>query len=287
MGATSTYIARTFYSALAFNYQVGQRWHLARAADEEDIFVATPTQDPISLALEHEDLAHAAIMAEDSGAAQEHIKLAEKLLASVPATDVTEKYRVTMESYSALVDGLTGKPEQGLARLEQVRPQADQLTNVAAVSDFHRIAGELQSLAGRQQSARIEFEQAAALGETMRASLRAEPERIAWMRQWANSYLNLVEADLRLGESSEALSVWELYRDLDRDWTDELPKSVSTSPKIEDALARFRALVEREGERFSQHFSPLRNPSCARSWTGSSWGCNVVGWPRWPKFEVD
>jgi CHAT domain-containing protein len=211
-GWSSTYIARLFYWNMGYAAERVDLWHLARSADDQDVSVASNGKDPISLAIEHMNLARASVSASEPQAAQTHLKIAENLLSSAPQTGVTDNYRLTAESYSALIDGQLGRPEDGLARLERVRARLDKIANTNVVADFYRISGELQLLAGHLTFAEAEITKAVALGEKMRRSLRSESDQVSWGREWSKPYLDLVEIKLQEGNPSDALAVWELYR---------------------------------------------------------------------------
>jgi len=253
----SSYLGRALYSAAGVGYNESGLWHVARATDEQDIALAAPGEDPLSLAVEHTELAQASLMAQEPAAAKHDLQIARSLLASTPQTDPAENYRLTVESYSALVDGESGHPEVGLVRLDRTRPQLSRIANTKVVADFHFIDGELHSLAGNPQAAEEELTTAVAIGEEMRRSLRSESDQVSWMREWARPYLDLVEVKLRLGKSADALDVWELYRDTNS----KRASSASVSPAIEaDAAAdSTREALAQESERVRLAFSQLDN----------------------------
>jgi CHAT domain-containing protein/tetratricopeptide (TPR) repeat protein len=256
-GSVTTYLGRAFYSAAGFGYQKNESWHLARATADQEIAIATRGEDPLSLAIEHTDLARASLMADEPGAAQESLDAAQAVLASTVKTDVTENYRLTVESYSALADGEAGHPQTGLARLDRIRPQLAKLANTNVAADFYGIAGELQNLAGHPEEAEKDLINAVALGEKMRRSVRSESDQVSWMREWAKPYLDLVEVEFQLGKPSEALDVWELYRDPN---VQALSGSSGYEPsvtEIEISVDSMRLSLSHESERARQAFSRL------------------------------
>jgi CHAT domain-containing protein/tetratricopeptide (TPR) repeat protein len=258
--SVDSYVARGFYTTLGFSYEKSELWHLARAADDQDLAIASPTRDPISLAFEHVIAARASVTASEPRSAQEHLNAAQHLFSSAPNSDVTENYRVTLEAYLALVDDESGKPETGLARLERMRPRLDRIANMNIVADFYRITGELQSRVGHLADAEDELIKAVSLGETMRASLRSESNRILWMRQWAKPYLDLVDVELQRGNPSEALNIWELYRDFGlRQPPQSSNPPASPGTQVEAAVASTRMLISQESERVTRTFSALHD----------------------------
>lgn len=254
--SVASYLGRALYSAAGVGYDESSLWHLARATDEQDIAIAAPEEDPLSLAVEHTELAQASLMAQDPAAAKRNLQIAQRLLASAPQTEATENYRLTVESYSALVDGESGHPEVGLARLDRTRPQLSRIANPKVVADFHFIDGELHSLAGNPQAAEEELTTAVAVGEKMRRSLRSESDQVSWMREWARPYLDLVEVEFRLGKSADALNVWELYRDAN---SKRASGRVATAPAIDANAATnsTREALVQESERVRLTFSQL------------------------------
>jgi CHAT domain-containing protein len=254
--SVASYLGRALYSAAGFGYAESSLWHLAKATDEQDIALAAPEEDPLSLAVEHTELAQASLMAQEPAAAKRDLQIAQRLLASAPQTEATENYRLTVESYSALVDGESGHPEVGLARLDRTRPQLSRIANTKVVADFHFIDGELHSLAGNPQAAEEELTTAVAIGEKMRRSLRSESDQVSWMREWARPYLDLVEVEFRLGKSADALNVWELYRDAN---SKRASGTAATSPAIDANAATnsTREALAQEYERVRLTFSQL------------------------------
>jgi CHAT domain-containing protein len=257
-GSVTSYLGRTLYTAAAFGYDKNEFWHLARATYDQDLAIAAAGEDPLSLAVEHTDLARASLMAFDPSAAQDNLRIAQAWLASAVQSNITENYRLTVESYSALVDGQSGNPHAGLGRLERMRPQLAKIANVNIVADFYRIAGELQGLAGHPEAAERDLTNAVALGEKMRRSLRSESDQVSWMREWAKLYLDLVEVEFQLGKTSNALDVWELYRDLN---PPVLPRATSSSAPpatdVETAVTSMQQVLSQESERVRQAFSPF------------------------------
>jgi hypothetical protein len=252
-GSLPDYYARVLYWNIGFGSEKVELWHLAEAADYQEIEFATNNQDPLSLAIEHTNVARVSVRASDSDAAQAHLKIAETLLSSVPDTDVTENYRLTAESYSALVDGQLGRPEDGLVRLERSRPRLNKIANTNVVADFFRIEGELQSLAGNLTAAEAALANAVAMGEKMRRSLRSESDQISWRREWSKPYLDLVEIELQRGNSSKALALWQLYRD---SRLIAFPVSdVPTLSEAEAAVASTNLLISQESELIERVFS--------------------------------
>jgi CHAT domain-containing protein len=249
-GSVTSYLGRTFYSAAGFEFQRDELWHAARAAADQELTIATPGEDPLSLAIEHAELARASLMANDPVAAHDNLKAAQSALASTVHTEATENYRLTVESYSALVDGESGQPEAGLARLERMRTQLTKIANTNVLADFYRIAGELQGLAGHPDNAEKDLANAVALGEKMRRSLRSESDQLSWMREWAKPYLDLVEVEFQMGRPSEALDIWELYRDPN---STGFPRSAgytaSSRTEVETAVASMRLALTQESER--------------------------------------
>jgi CHAT domain-containing protein len=257
-GSVTSYLGRAFYSAAGYGYQKDELWHAARAAADQELTIAAPGEDPLSLAIEHAELARASLMANDPGAAQDSLKAAQAALASTAQTDTTENYRLTVESYSAMVDGESGQPEAGLARLERMRPQLAKIANTNVAADFYRIAGELQGLAGHPGDAERDLTSAVALGEKMRRSLRSESDQVSWMREWAKPYLDLTEVEFQLGKPADALAIWELYRDSN---FNAFPHSAgyeaSSGTEAEVAAASMRLALTQESERVRRTFSQL------------------------------
>jgi CHAT domain-containing protein len=257
-GSVTSYLGRAFYSAVGFGYEKNELWHAARAAADQELTIAASDEDPLSLAIEHAELARASLMANDPGAAQESLKAAQAALASTAKTDVTENYRLTVESYSALVDGESRQPEVGLARLERMRPQLAKIANTNVVADFYRISGELQELVGHPVDAEKDLANAVALCEKMRRSLRSESDQVSWMREWAEPYLDLTEVEFQLDKPADALSIWELYRDSN---FNAFPRSAgyeaSSGTGVEMAVATMRLALTRESERVARAFSEL------------------------------
>jgi CHAT domain-containing protein len=254
--SVASYLGRALYSAAGVGYDESSLWHLARATDEQDVALAAPGEDPLSLAVEHTELAQASLMAQEPAAAKLNLKIAQSLLASAPQAETTENYRLTVESYSALVDGESGHPEAGLARLERARPQLSRIANTKVVADFHLIDGELHSLAGNPQAAEEELTTAVAIGEKMRRSLRFESDQVSWMREWARPYLDLVEVEFRLGKSADALNLWELYRDAN---SKRASPASATSTDADGAANSTREALAQESERVRLAFSQLDN----------------------------
>jgi CHAT domain-containing protein/tetratricopeptide (TPR) repeat protein len=255
--SVNSYLGRALYAEAGFVWESSEYWNLARASDEQDLAIATAGEDPLSLAVENSDMALASLMALDPERALKSIEVARGLLNSVPQTETTENYRLTVESHAALVDAEMGHVDDGLARLERVRPQVAKDRNVKVAAEFYRIAGELQCLAGRPELAEHEFRVAVALGEKMRRLLRSESDQISWMREWSRTYVELVETEFRLGRPSDALDVWQLHRDV-------RPPAASANTTFSDpgsdseiAVASMRLALSRESEStrlaFSQH----------------------------------
>ena len=258
-GSAISYLGRKLYAAANYGYGGEEKWHLARTTGDQLLAIASPTQDPLSLAIEHTELAGASLMALEPTDASTELSRAQNLLSSVAQTSATENYRITEETYAALVDAQLGRPEDGFARLERMRPQLREIGNTNVVAEFYRTSGELQSLAGHFLAAEEELTKAVALGEKVRGSLRSESEQISWMRRWSKPYLDLVEIELQQGDTSRALAIWELYRDFQIDRT-SLVSNAHSSPEfdLESAVASTAQLIDRESDLLKRVFSPLR-----------------------------
>jgi CHAT domain-containing protein/tetratricopeptide (TPR) repeat protein len=231
----SSYWTGTFDATLGYNLYAAidfaaqdVNWHLDRSAADEALTVANPTGKFLTRAVEYTDLARAAVMAREPTAAFQSLQTAQNLLSEATPTRTTQNYRVTVESYTALVDGQLGHLDLAISRLERMRPQLEEIRNIGILGEFYSISGKLQSLANNSAAAERELEKAVALSQSARSSLHSEADRMSWMRQWAGPYLDLIEEKLLQGKDKEALSLWELYR------TSEAARQMplSTSPPM-------------------------------------------------------
>jgi CHAT domain-containing protein/tetratricopeptide (TPR) repeat protein len=283
--SSTNYLGRTLYAAASYSYEREEKWHLARATRDELISIASPTQDPLSLAIEHTDLARASLMSAEPAEASTELNSAQKLFSSVAQTPATANYRITEETSAALVDAESGKPEDGLARMERTRPQLSNIANINVVAEFYRVEGELQVLAGRLSSGEEELAKAVALGEKVRGSVHSEPEQISWMRGWSRPYLDLVEVKLKRGDTSGALAIWELYRDFRVDRSSIASNSPSSPESdLESAVTSTQLLIQGESGAWKQAFSRLADetvlvlaltPHGIATWTYDNRGINA------------
>jgi CHAT domain-containing protein len=200
------------YAAMGSAFEASESWHADRSAADEALTVEKPGHSLVTRAVEHTELAHAAVMAGEPAAAQSSLATANELLAGAATTVTTENYRLTVESYSALVEGQLGDPTTALSRLERMRPQLAHIQNVSILGDFYATSGKLLNIAGRPDAAETELEHSIALAQIARSSLRSDVDRYYWSQQWAEPYLGLIEAKLLQGKGREALDLWELYR---------------------------------------------------------------------------
>ncbi|HYM74904.1 MAG TPA: CHAT domain-containing protein [Candidatus Dormibacteraeota bacterium] len=260
-GSTTSYLGRAFYSELVSFLEGKEQWYTDAVAAKQDLAIADPNQDPLSLAIEHTDLAQALLMARRPDEAGQELNAAQDLLVSVPQTDVTNNYRLTVECYSALALGQSGHAEAASERLDRVRPQLARIANTNVVADFYRVAGKLDNLAGRPELAEKELISAVALGEKMRGSLRTESERVSWQHEWQRPYVDFVDSELQLGKARESLELWELYRDPAVAPLSDTKQSPLPADDTEAAVASTRRALMRESERLNQTLPLLKGQS--------------------------
>lgn len=251
--ATHTMLGYNLYFELALAAQSSQFWHADRAATEQALTIVAALKNPLMRAVESMALAKAALISNEPVVAQEGLRSAQLLLSSAAKTGTTDNYRLTVETYAASLDGLSGNPKAGLARLEQLQPKIARISNTHLLAEFYRTAGELWNLAGDLQEAQTNLMVAVALGEKERRSLRTDVDRIGWAREWSQPYLDLMELEIKGGRVVEALSLWELYRDsrpdlpkiLGKDTAHGVIDSASETILLRRALARKSELVNR------------------------------------------
>jgi CHAT domain-containing protein len=232
-----------------------EMWRLDFAIGSQ-IVSLLPTQDPLMRAEEFLNLAHAAQMAEEAGAARANLSIAKRLFLSAPQTRVTENYRLDLEIYQAWADGRLGKSEVAVDRLVALKPQLDGIHNETLSAKYHRTLGALEEDAGNFAGAEAEFDSAVLLAERERSSLKFESERITWAEAAEESYQDLVDVRLRQQNAYGALEALELYRGA-------ALRTASLSPGDlpdgkDDEKENFEAALSRERNLIS-HVEPSSN----------------------------
>jgi CHAT domain-containing protein len=254
-GSQNSTLGYDLYAAMDYGAQQSEWWFLDVAIDEQALELLSEGNNPLIKAVEHTDLARAAISAGETEISRENLNIAEDLIKTVPETSSTVAYRIAVESNAALVSGISGKPEAGLDRLSFLRSQIGRNQNVNLVAETYRISGKLEEARGRFTAAERNLATAVALGESVKRSITSEAERVSWTRQWSKPYLDLIDCEAELGENEKALAIWELYREVQPEfavsiqhpgqtfisWTDP----DETLRQFEENIRRRLALFER------------------------------------------
>jgi tetratricopeptide (TPR) repeat protein len=243
----------TFMDQLA---EESEPWFFQTAIDEQALALLPEQEYPVWGAFEHSHAAKIATRANLPQVAEDNLQAADRLFALGPKTEITENVRFGTEIEVAEVSGRGESGQRVLNHLRSMSPRLEKISNFYVASDYFRAIGKLESTTGDPQASEEALEKAVALMEQQRSSLRSGDDRAAWNQQSVESYRDLVEAKLRLGNSFGALAVWEMYR------SDSAQVRAATSPSLspaslESQVRQLRDAVAEETDRLSRPSSSL------------------------------
>jgi len=169
-------------------------------------------QDYLLRAMAHSTMARAALSAAMPEVAAKEVSVSTGLFARAPQTKATINDRVEAEVLLAEVENSLSEFDRAFARLENIRPFLETLSNNFLRIKFYSALGAVQFSRGADDQAVEAFERSVALSELALQSLKSERDRITWMEGAQASYRGLVELKLRHGDAQGALEMWEWYR---------------------------------------------------------------------------
>ncbi len=187
-------------------------WHFQVAVDEQALALLPSKRYPLLSAFEHNRLARAAEMANLPDIARASFVEAQRLFNVAPQNDITANVRFGTEIELAEVAGERGESELALNQLRSMNSRLTGISNSYVVGDYFKAIAKLESAAGHPQLSEEALEDAVAMMEQQRQSLRSDDDRAMWSRESVGSYLALIDSKLRLHDIEGALATWEMYR---------------------------------------------------------------------------
>ncbi len=186
--------------------------HLQIAAWRDGVALSESFGDYVLRAMAHSLMASAAVSAEQLLTAGTEFTRASKLFALAPPIKSVRIARVEAESRLAEVETGENKPDSAVARLRQLQPQVDQLSDNFLAILFYTALGNAESEVGSGSGAASALSSAVSASEQQLQSLRDDRTRAEWSQRASSAYRNLVQLRLRDGDPQGALEIWEWYR---------------------------------------------------------------------------
>jgi CHAT domain-containing protein/tetratricopeptide (TPR) repeat protein len=206
--------AMTMYSMYANmdNFaEDSRRWYLQVPLAKEALVVLGDDPDHLMRAVEHNRLAKAAMLSHLPNLAREEFATANRLLSSVPQTDVTKNYRAGIQVDLAKLAMEEGDSRAAFIYLTEVSPRIPKIADHYLLFDYYQTLGHLQLKLHELDKARESLQWAVAFAERQLSSLQSEHDRLAWRQLSGNTYRDLVEIELAGDSKRSALGIWEWY----------------------------------------------------------------------------
>jgi CHAT domain-containing protein/tetratricopeptide (TPR) repeat protein len=186
-------------------------WHVQMFAARQAVATSQADPDFLMRAVEHSRLAGAAMLAGAPSIAEENFKIASRLLAQAPQSDVTNNYEAGINIDLAKLALIQGDHFRARAYIERATVRVPHITDYYILADFFLTQAKLEQAAKQPEQSESSVRWAIAIAERQLASLPSQSERFVWSRQSSEVYRELIAAELRKGNNKAALEAWEWY----------------------------------------------------------------------------
>jgi CHAT domain-containing protein len=186
--------------------------HLQMAAWRSGLALSESFTDNVLRAMAHSLMANAAVAADDPHTAEEQFERASQLFVASPQIRSTRIDHIEAETRLAEVEAGNGKLEQALSRLHGVENEVSEISDNYLAILFYTTIGGAESRRGNFQMAEPALRSAISLAELHLQSIRDDDSRLMWSQRTSGSYRDLVELQLRRGDTVGSLELWEWYR---------------------------------------------------------------------------
>jgi CHAT domain-containing protein len=206
--------AMTLYSTYANmdNFaEDSHQWHLQMALAKEAIATIGSDADVLMRAVEHNRLAKAAVLAQETRMAEENFAAASQLLAKAPRTSVTLHYQAGIQVDLAKLADAQGNLPLAEHYLALVRPQIPDIADHYILLDYFGILSGLKLREGELTEAEDSLRWAVGIAEHELGSLSSDRDRVAWMAAAKDTYSSWVGLELRRNHPESAFRIWEFF----------------------------------------------------------------------------
>jgi CHAT domain-containing protein len=204
--------AQQFYTDLSLAAEELRQFNLALAMGQEGARAISLTNNKSSKALTYALVGRAAFRALDFELASAEFKKSNDVLSELPPSESTRTYRMDAEIDLAGVDLEEGKLGRAEERLKVLREGLDGVQSYTIPLRFHEVYGQLLTKQNRLEDAQAAFVEAVHIADSSLQGLSDPSDRYTWSQETSSLYRQLVQLELRKGDSEMALAVWERYR---------------------------------------------------------------------------
>lgn len=199
-----------FYDDLTVSAEELQQWNLASALEEESARAMSLTADRETEVVVRRHLVKLAIMAGNFDLSRKELRRADDLLVGL-STQQSLAGHTYSEIDRAQIDVLQGNLAQAEQRLNTVKANLSQLSSFEIQLDFDSTYAGLLELKGQDSQALTYLYDALKLIDSNAGKLSMR-DRYLWNLEISELYRSFVGLEMKQGNASQALEVWEWYR---------------------------------------------------------------------------
>jgi CHAT domain-containing protein len=200
-----------FYDDLTVSAEELQQWNLASALEEESAHAMSLTADRETEVVVRRHLVKLAIMAGNFDLSRKELRRADDLLVGLSSQQSLAGHTYS-EIDRAQIDVLQGNLAQAEQRLNTVKANISQLSSFEIQLDFDSTYAGLLERKGQDNQALTYLYDALKLIDSNAGKLSSMRDRYLWNLEVSELYRSFVGLEMKQGNASKALEVWEWYR---------------------------------------------------------------------------
>jgi CHAT domain-containing protein/cytochrome c-type biogenesis protein CcmH/NrfG len=168
--------------------------------------------DVLLRAMAHRWYANAAYLANMPEVAATESAQARTLFEQSPKTPATERDYIDAEIWLAQVEVRQGSVQQAARRLQAIQRLIENKPSFDLEIAYYTVQADIAMHESDPMASKAALQFAISQAELNLTSLSSENDRRKWAEQTRTAYLNAVEWEIRQGNSTSALELWEWYR---------------------------------------------------------------------------